>query len=514
MTRISRRGLLQSGAAAGVLAATGLPGRAQGKRGGCLRLGLAGAHASDTWDARSHADTFMVMATMGGVFDCLTEIASNGELVGELAESWEASSDARVWTFNLRRGVAFHNGKAFGAEDVIASLNLHVADGSTSAARPIVENIAEMKRLGDHQVQMVLRAGNADFPFLLSDYHLAIYPAGQIDEAIAAGIGTGLYRVERFEPGVRAALRRVEGHYKDGQAGWFDTVELIAMTDPATRMAALRAGQVDAVNRVDVRDEAQMTGGRDVSIFEVSGNRHLGFPMRTDIAPFDDVDVRRALKHAVDRQEMVDNVLRGHGRVANDHPIGPVNQYLAGTLPQHGYDPDKARFHLRKAGYESLDLTLWASDAAFGGAVDAAGLLRASARAAGIDIDVREVPADGYWSGVWGTAPWRASSSSGRVTEDWMFSTVAGVGAPWNETRWTEEPFQKRLIEARATLDTARRAEMYAEMQASFSADGGALIPMYATHVDAASSKLTNAGTISDVLEMDGSRLIERWWFA
>ena len=99
--------------------------------------------------------------------------------------------------------MTFHNGKAFGADDVIASLNMHVAEGAKSAAKPIVSAITEMKKMGDHQVQMTLAAGNADFPFLLSDYHICMYPAGQVDEAIAKGIGTGLYKVESFDPGVR-----------------------------------------------------------------------------------------------------------------------------------------------------------------------------------------------------------------------------------------------------------------------------------------------------------------------
>ena len=132
MTRISRRGLLRSGAAAGVLAASGLPLRAQAKRGGTLRLGLAGANTSDSWDGRTMSDTFMATLGQGAVFDCLTEVSAGGELVGELVESWEASSDAKTWTFNLRQGVTFHNGKSFGADDVIESLQMHVAEGAKS----------------------------------------------------------------------------------------------------------------------------------------------------------------------------------------------------------------------------------------------------------------------------------------------------------------------------------------------------------------------------------------------
>ena len=182
MTGISRRGVLKSGAAAGVLAATGLPATAQANKGGTLRLGGNGANTSDSWDSRTHSDFFMQAAGHGCVFDTITAVSASGELEGELAESWEASADAKTWTFNLRQGVTFHNGKDFGADDVIESLAMHTAEGAKSAAKPIVSAITEMKKMNDHQVQMTLASGNADFPFLLSDYHICIFPAGGVEE--------------------------------------------------------------------------------------------------------------------------------------------------------------------------------------------------------------------------------------------------------------------------------------------------------------------------------------------
>ena len=400
MSQITRRGMMQTGVAASVLAATGVPAQAA-KKGGTLRLGLSGANTSDSWDGRTHSDHFMIHMGHGTVFDCLTEVKANGELVGELAENWEASADAKTWTFNLRKGVTFHNGKAFGADDVIESLQMHTAEGAKSAAKPIVAAITEMKKMGDHQIQFTLAAGNADFPFLLSDYHILMFPAGQIEEAIAKGIGTGLYKVESFDPGVRCVLSRVDSHYKDGTAGWFDSIEAIAINDSSARMNALMTGQVDAVNRVDFKTEALMKANPNVEIFEVTGNQHFTFPMLTNQAPYDDMNVRKALKYAINRQEMVDKILQGHGKVGNDHPIGPANQYYAADLPQLEYDADKAKFYMKEAGLDSLDVALSASDAAFSGAVDAAQLYQASAASAGINIDVVQEPAAGYWSNVW-----------------------------------------------------------------------------------------------------------------
>ncbi|MGB1234556.1 MAG: ABC transporter substrate-binding protein [Planktomarina sp.] len=513
MTQLTRRGLLKSGAAASVVAAAGMPAQAA-KRGGTLRLGLAGANTSDSWDGRTHSDSYMIITAHGCVFDCLTEVKANGELVGELAESWEATADAKTWTFNLRKGVTFHNGKAFGADDVIASLEMHTAEGAKSAAKPIVASITEMTKVNDHQVKFTLAAGNADFPFLLSDYHILMYPAGQIDEAIAQGIGTGLYKVESFDPGVRTVMSRVDGHYKDGTAGWFDSVEVVAINDSSARMNALMTGQVDSVNRVDFKTEPLMKANPMVKIFEVTGNQHYTFPMLTNQAPYDDVNVRKALKHAINRQEMVDKILQGHGKVGNDHPIGPANQYFAADLPQLEYDPDKAAFYMKEAGLTELNVQLSASDAAFSGAVDAAQLFQASAKGAGINIDVVQEPADGYWSNVWLKKPWCACYWSGRATEDWMFSTAYESGVPWNDTSWENARFQELLVSGRAELDSSKRSEIYTEMQMIMSEEGGTVIPMYANYVDAASAKLAHGPDIGNLWQMDSSRIIERWWFA
>jgi peptide/nickel transport system substrate-binding protein len=431
-----------------------------------------------------------------------------------LAESWEASSDAKTWTFNLRKGVTFHNGKSFGADDVIASLNMHTEEGAKSAAKPIVAAITTMKKMNDHQIQFTLAAGNADFPFLLSDYHILMYPAGMIDEAIAKGIGTGLYKVVSFDPGVRCVLTRVDSHYKDGRAGWFDEIECIAINDSSARMNALMTGQVDAVNRVDFKTEPLLRANPNIEIFEVTGNMHYTFPMLTNQAPFDDVNVRKALKYGVNRQEMVDKILQGHGMVGNDHPIGPANQYLATDIPQIEFDGDKASFYMKAAGLTELNVDISASDAAFTGAVDASQLYQASAKGAGININVVQEPADGYWSNVWLKKGWCACYWSGRATEDWMFSTAYQSGVPWNDNHWEDARFQYLLLKARAELDSNKRREQYTEMQYLLSQEGGTIVPMFANTVDAASTKLAHGPDIGNIWQMDSSRLTERWWFA
>ncbi len=514
MTRISRRGLLRTGAAAGVLAASGLPLFAQPKRGGRLRVGLNGANTSDSWDGRTHSDLYMIASAQGAVFDSLTEVAADGSLIGELATDWEATPDAKTWTFNLRQGVTFHNGKPFGADDVIESLQMHVAEGAKSAAQPIVAAISEMKKTGEHQVQFTLEAGNADFPYLMSDYHLLMYPAGQIEEAIAKGIGTGLYEVTSFEPGVRMTARRVDSHYKGDSAGFFEELEYIAINDSTARMNALMTGQVDAINRIDFKTEALLKANPMIRIQEVTGNQHYTFPMLTKVDPFTDVNIRRALKYGINRQELVDKILLGHGLAGNDTPIGPANQYFHSEMEPLTYDLDKAKFYLKEAGLTELNIDLNVSDAAFNGAVDAAQLYQASAKGAGININVVQEPADGYWSNVWLKKPFCASYFSGRATEDWMFATAYEAGVPWNDTQWDEPRFQELLLLARAELDSNKRREMYHEMQQILRDDGGVIIPMFANYVQALSTKIATGDTVGNLWQMDNARMAERWWMA
>ena len=514
MHGISRRSLLKTGAAAGVLGLTGMPLQAQQKSGGKLTVGLGGANTSDSWDARTHSDIFMIAAAHGTVFDCLTEVAADGSIKGELAESWEASADAKVWTFKLRSGVTFHNGKAFGADDVIESLQMHVGEDSKSAAKPIVSAITEMKKLNDLEIEFTLASGNADLPYLLSDYHITMFPAGQVEEAIQKGIGTGLYSVEAFDPGVRFVGKRVADHYKGDQVGFFDEVEFVAINDNTARMNALMTGQVDAINRMDFKTEGLIKANPALRIQEVACNQHYTFPMHTNTAPFNDVNVRKALKYGINRQEMVDKILFGHGAVANDTPIGPANQYFNAEMEQLAYDPDKAAFYLKEAGLDSMSVDLSASNAAFEGAVDAAQLYQASSGSAGININVVQEPADGYWSNVWLKKPFCACYWSGRATEDWMFSTAYEAGVPWNDSQWDEDDsarFQELLISARAELDSDKRREQYFEMQQIMRDEGGTIIPMFANYVQAVNNRIVSPDTVGNLWQMDNARMAERW---
>jgi len=519
--RVSRRDFIRFAVAGGLTIAAAdrlfvsTARAATPKPGGRFRLGVAGVNTTDSHDPATWGTGALTnIGLWGAVYNNLAEVAPDGRLAPELAEAFEPSADAKTWAFKIRKGVTFHNGKTLDADDVVASFNHHRGADSKSAAKAIMESIVDIRADGKETVVFELTEGNADFPYICTDYHLVIGPAadGKIDWETP--VGTGGYRFSSHEIGVRMALTRNPGYWKEGRAH-FDEVELIGINDVAARMNAIVSGEVDAIGRVDLKSIPLLSRYSDaIVIEEVTGTQHYTMPMFTDTAPFNDNNVRLALKHAVDREAMVRTILGGHGIPGNDHPITPANRYYAADLPIREYDPDKAKFYLKQAGLESLKVDLSAADAAFVGALDAAVLYKEQAAKGGIDINVVREPDDGYWTNVWTKKPFVMCFWGGRPTEDWMFSLVYAKSAPWNDTHWDNERFNTLLLAARAELDEGKRRDLYREMQQLVRDDGGAIIPMYANYVFARSTKVARGDAIGASWELDGWKCIERWWFA
>lgn len=482
------------------------------KKGGRFRLGLAGGSTTDSLDPATITDAMMYNVNWQ-LRNCLVEVDYQGRFVPELAESWDPSPDAATWTFTLRKGVEFHNGKTLAAEDVVHSINHHRGKDSKSAAKGIVDPIQEIKADGKHTVVFALREGNADFPFTMSDPHLPIVPAGTKGADWEKGIGTGGYVLKQFEPGYQALAKRNKNYWKEGRAH-FDEVETIGIQNVTDRIVALHRGLFDVMNRFDLRLNHLLPKARDIQIINVTGTKHFSIPMRTDREPFNNEDVRSALKFAIDREALLKKILLGYGSVGNDHPIAPAQKYHASALPQREYDPDKARYHMEKAGMLDHTFRLHVADAAWPGvkAADAAMLYKGQAAKAGIKIEIEIESDDGYWSNIWMKKPWVMCYWSGRVTADLMFSTTYAADSTWNDMFWKHERFNKLLKEARGELEEAKRTEMYFEMQRIVHDEGGVIIPLFANNIEVARKNVGFKNPAGN-WELDGHRCAERWWF-
>lgn len=513
-TGISRRDFMRTAAGAGVsvTAAGGLWSEASAStplKGGTLKAGADGGATTDTFSPIEMNGADHPTLSILSSFDTLTEIDENGAPRPSLAESWESNPDG-TWVFRLRRGVEFHDGKNLTADDVVWSLNRHLdKDNRVAEAQQIVQNFEELRADGFDTILIRQKETNFDLPSHLSSYAMIIGKEG--NEDWASGIGTGPYVKEDWQPGVQYLGRKFANFYRDDQ-GHFDEVELLNIADPGSRMSGLLSGTLHAIGSPETKTANRLAQAPGFELVQVPATQHFTCDMRADMDPFKDSHLRQAVKWGLNRREIVDKVLSGFGTVGNDLPISRGQQFYNDQLEQREFDPDKARYHLKKAGLESADLALSTSDGAFGGAVDAALLMQNSLASAGMNVTVDRRPADGYWSDVWLKVPWCMVYWNGRPTVDWMLSSTYTSDSAWNSSAFRNETFDNLLVAARAEPDEAKRQEMYFEAQHIFWEESGTAVLAFANILIGQSEKLGH-GPVGITRRMDDSRLPRRWWF-
>lgn len=516
MGKINRREFLARTTALGLTAAvsplllSNQSWAAAPKRGGTLRFGCVGGHVGDSLDPAQPLDIMMYYLGYGILRNGLTVVDHTADVVPDLAESWEASSDAKQWVFKLRKGVEFHNGKSLEAEDVIFSFNMHLKEGSKSAGKGLISAVKDIRADGKYNVIFDLSAGVADFAFIMNSFFFQIVPAGTKGNEFSKGIGTGPFMLKEFEPGVKAVGIRNPNYFHEGKP-YFDEVELINIVDPNARTTALMTGKVDVIEDPDNKTYQRLKNLPGIKGLEFTTAKRYVIEMGVDIKPYDNLDVRLGLKYALDREHIVKQILQGYGKVANDQPIPPTMKYFNSELPQRKYDPDKARYHIKKAGLLGHTFEIHTSDQALPGP-NMPLLYSQHAKAAGINIKVVKHPSDGFWSDVWGKKGWVQSYWNGRPTPDIIFTYQYAPESHWNATRWSNDRFQKLLKEARSELDENKRRDMYWEMQQLVHELDGSVIYAFPSKLAAHNDKL-GYGKLASTVGVDGYKLFERWWW-
>ena len=508
---IGRREFLGAGlaAGAGLSVASGLWSRANAatpERGGHFVQAIAGASTTSSMDPTTYTNTYDSALGYTWGQRLLGNDPVTGDYTLELATGIDTTDGGITWVVKLRNDVSFHNGKSMTSADVVYSLNRHRGEDSKSGAAGTLTSILDVKATGPDEITITLDAINADLPFLITDYHLLIQPEGSTDD----GVGTGGYIVREYRPGEVAMLERNPDYWGDGC--WFDSVESLSINDATARTTALVTGKAHLIDRVDPKTTDLLRNNSNVEIESTTGRAHYVLIMHCNTAPFDNNDMRLALKYAIDRQELVDKILRGYGALGNDYPINEAYPLFPTDIEQRTYDPDKARFHYKKSGHEGKVL-LQVSNAAFSGAEDAAVLYQQHAMRAGIELEVKREPADGYWDNVWNVQPFCVSYWSGRPTQDQMYSVAYKTDAPWNDTRFFNEAFDQLLLSARSELDSVKRKAIYSEMAVVLRDEGGLICPMFNDFIDARAKNL--AGYVQDPLGAVSNGLAPtRCWFS
>ena len=417
-------------------------------------------------------------------YNGLIQIRDNMALAPELAEEWSPNQDATEFTFKIRKGVEFHDGSPLTADDVVWSMNRHLGEDSPSTAKPFFAAVKEWKKVDSHTVKVILSSPDSDLPVKLGEKQCKVVKMGTEDFKL--GNGTGPYRLESFEAGVRSTHVRNANYWRDG--GNFDALELTAITDPVARVNALIAGDMDLIASVDAKGVRLIEQAEGVHVNSTPSGRYGGICCLKNTPPGENDDFVMGLRYIQDRERIVRSILKGHGTVGNDHPIsvayGPDH---CSELPQREYDPDRAKFHLDKSGYTSAELYV---APVITGIEEVCLLMQANLRKIGFDLGIKKVPTDGYWGSVWMKEPLNVVSWNMRPTANAMLAIQFAPGGKWNDTFWDNERFGDLLKMQLAETDPGKRHEMLCEMQSLVYTGSGMVIPAHVNDLDGVSDRI------------------------
>lgn len=511
---ISRRGVMKL-LSAGAVMSTGLLGFPDFSfaaaetpvAGGKLRAALANSSASDTLDPAKGSNSgdycrqFMF-------YSGLTELDKNLMPQPALAESFE-SSDGLLWQIKLRSGVTFHDGKALTSEDVIYSLSRHKDPAVASTAITLASQMKTFKAISPVELEITLEQANFDLPAILATSAFLIVQNGTKD--FSKGIGTGPFMLKSFQPGVRTVGSKNKNYWKPGLPH-LDEVELMGVTDPAARVNALMSGDLHMVSTLSANDVKRLKQSGKFGILESKSGMYSNLILRTDQAPGSNPDFVLAMKYLQPREMLLKTVMQGYGTIGNDTPVPPWHPLFNKDIPQRPLDVEKAKFHLKKANMIGAKVEIITTPN-IEGSVEGGQLIQQIGRAAGLNVQVRRVPYDGYWSTHWMKDPVGYGSINPRPTLDMLFSQFYRSDAPWNESGWKNAQFDQLVTAARGEQDQAKRKQMYGDMQQLVYDHCGTLIPAFISSMDGHSSKVKGVEAWPSGMMM-GYRFHEYAWLA
>ena len=478
------------------------------KKGGRLVVGFNIHGPTDTLDPQLFTDGIAYSrgrAHLNGLVQFNDDISVRPEL----AEEFEVNADATEFTFSLRKGVTWHDGKDFTADDVVYSMNRHLGEDSVSKAKTLVGMVDEWKKIDSHTVKAMLDSPNADLLPTLATFHFKILQNGCDDnpDYFNKVIGTGPFTVEEFTPGVRSISKRNPNYWRDGPN--VDEIELFGITDNVARVNAVVTGDVDIIATVSPQAYKQVEAADGVSLFAVNSGAYTGIVMMLDREPGNNPDFVRAMKLLPDRPRMVRSIIKGQGGVGNDHPIGPAyGDAHCETLPQTEIDLDQAKFHLKKSGITQAQVQ--GSEGIRGG-LDPVIMIQREADKIGLKLDIKKVPHDGYWGNTWMNTPVHLTNWNMRPTAYVMMELAYAPEAPWNESHWKNDRMGFLLGAARAETNQEKRKEIFCEMEGLIRDESGTCVPFHSNYVDAVSDRIKGVPHVP-LAEVGGAEWPEFVW--
>lgn len=480
---VGRRQFLSGTAATAAALACGLgPGRAFAagppKRGGTLRASVEQAIAKLNPLVAQVTPEYLLAELL---YSGLTRLGEGMTPVPDLAQSWSSTPDLTDWTFKLRPGLVFHDGKPCTSADVVASFEAILDPVTGSPGRQNVGPIASVKAVDATTVRFTLKAPYVDFPTVLAFPNAKIVPAALLanrGEALShTAVGTGPFRLATFHPDRVVTVVRNDAYY-DPTRPYLDGIELHVYPDATAEGSALISGDIDLITLVQPTEFRRLQDSPGVDALRLPSGQFCNVNMACNQPPFHDPRVRKALALTVDRKVMVDFVAEGYGTPGNDSPISPGFEFFT-PLPLRQPDLPRAKRLLAEAGYPNgLSATLVASDNP-ATRTQMAVALREMSKPAGFDINVQTIPHATYLTQVWKKGAFYVGLYNVQPTVDALFSLLYVSNAAWNETHWNNARFDQLVQTARGTVDNAQRQVLYAEAQRMMHEQVPSVIPVF-----------------------------------
>ncbi len=477
-----------------------LAGGAQ--KGGTLRVGVVGS-TNDLLDGQyivARADQARMVTTWEPIANYDDDF--NIAYTHSLAEEIEAKAPD-LYVVRLKEGVEFHNGKTVGAEDLIYSFN-RLTDPALGIAPALSEFIGpdSLKALDERTVEISLLKPSVAFLNGMADYGANIVP---VDYARFSGdpstqIGTGAFKLKSFTPGSESVHVRHENYWGES---YLDEIQIIDFSDQAALVNALTSGDIDVAIDLPYAQAGAVESNGDLVLLESQAGNWQTITMRVDVAPFDDVRVRQAMRLIVNREEMVQRVLSGHGRVGNDM-YGVLDGSYPKDFPQREQDIEAAKALLAEAGQENLSIELFAPD-------DTAGLpeyvtaFAEQAKEAGITVTATVLDGGTYWGAEYTQ---RAFATSYWSTRPFLNQVPQGTNVPvatYPETHWPPagSNWEELYNQAIAEVDQEKRYAIIREMQTQEYEDGGNIIAYFQNLLDGHASYVKGAVSRPNLLNFD-----------
>jgi len=412
------------------------------------------------------------------VYDTLTQNDANFIPQPSLATSWEASADGLQWTFKLRNEVKFHHGTPFTAKDVVYTFERLLDPKNAYPTAASFAFVDKVVAVDDNTVQFKLKSANVDFPLLLGDPFSGafIVPHDRTTEQLTqATSGTGAYILKEYKMSEYSHLVRNPDYWREN-SGYFDEIRHLYIADIATRVASLNSNELDVIFKLS--SSVMSTVNKEVAevVSVISGGAD---PIVMSLAaePFTDVRVRQAMKYLVDRQAMLQIVLQGQGVIGNDQHLSPGHPFAA-DLPPYPHDVAKAKALLTEAGYPDGFEVKMATSQLTASMESAAVAFQEMAKAAGVKIELVNIPADNYWTEYF-NYPMFMSQSTSMPSTDFLFTAAFYSTSAWNESAFKNPTADKLIDAARIEPDIAKRKEMYGQLQKIIQDEGGYIISYF-----------------------------------